>query len=220
MGNLCEPSDIAQVGGAAPPKPVGRPNVGEQRRNEILDAAMHVILEHGIAGATRARIAEQAGVRPPAIHHFVGTQAEVLRASIERIGHQLMAAIIPSGMTDADPSTRATAAINTAFGTAVDQPTVNRLVDELVAHSYRDKATRAALAAFYRDATDQLAIELGLVWGPSSPDEARQAAAEITALAHAAGTFRHLGLTEQAQAAHRRAQQLALGDSAAASTTR
>lgn len=183
--------------------------MSQQRRDEILDAATQVILDHGIAGATRARIAERAGVQPPAIHHFVGTQAEVLRATVERIGHRLMAELIPSDVQHTDPSTRAVAAIDAAFGAAVDQPTVNRLVDELVAHSYRDEGTRDALAAFYRYATDQLAVELGHAWGPSFPDEARSAANEITALAHAAGTFRHLGLAEQAHAAHRRAQHLA-----------
>lgn len=193
---------------ASNPPRAGRPSVRQQRRGEILDAAMDVILEHGIAGTTRARIAERAGVQPPAIHHFVGTQAEVLRATIERIGHRLTTEILPGDTAHDDPTTRAAAAIDAAFGAAIDQPTMNRLVDELVAHSYRDEATKEALAEFYRAATDQLTIELADSWGPSRVADARTAAAEITALAHAAGTFRHLGLTEQAQAAHHRAQRM------------
>ena len=219
MSNLRRTTGIRQVDDVEAPRPVGRPNISEQRRDEILDAAMQVILDHGITGATRARIAERAGVRPPAIHHFVGPQAEVLRATIELIGRRMMAQIIPDDKAHDAPSTRAAAAIDAAFGAAVDEPTVNRLVDELVAHSYRDQATRDALAEFYREATNQLAVELEHAWGPSSPTEARTAAAEITALAHAAGTFRHLGLTEQAQAAHRRARHLALGSDSAKGTT-
>lgn len=190
---------------------MGRPSVRDQRRNEILDAAVHVILDHGIAGATRARIAERAGVRPPAIHHFVGTQAEVLQAAIERIGHRLTAEVIADADSHADPAARALATIDAAFGAVIDQPTVNRFVDELVAHSYRDNSTRDALSEFYRHATDQLAIELQRAWDPAFSAEARTAAAEIVTLAHAAGTFRHLGLTEQADVAHRRARQLAAG---------
>ena len=210
MSNLKVNAEPGQTGDAADRRPVGRPSVRDQRRDEILDAAVHVILDHGIAGATRARIAERAGVRPPAIHHFVGTQAEVLRAAIERIGHRLTAEVIPDDDSHADPVTRALATVDAAFGTMVDQPSVNRFVDELVAHSYRDNETRDALAEFYRGATDQITLELERAWEPAFSAEARTAAAEIVSLAHAAGTFRHLGLTEQSDAAHERARQLAL----------
>ena len=107
---------------------------------------------------------------------------------------------------------RALGTIGAAFVAAIDQPTVNRFVDELVAHSYRDEGTRDALATVYRGATEQLAVELRHAWGPGLSAEARAAANEIVTLAHAAGTFRHLGLTEQATAAHRRARELALGE--------
>ncbi len=210
MSNLGGRDASGQAGAGGGRRPVGRPSVREQRRHEILDAAVQVILDHGIAGATRARIAERAGVRPPAIHHFVGTQDEVLRSAVERIGDRLLSEVIADDDPNADPSARALATIDAAFGAAVDQPTVNRFVDELVAHSYRDDTTREALALVYRRATDQLAIELQRAWGPSSSAEARAAAAEIVTLAHAAGTFRHLGLTEQAHAAHDRARRLTL----------
>ena len=192
------------------PRPIGRPSVRELRREEILDAAVLVILEHGIAGATRGRIAERAGVQPPAIHHFVGTQPEVLRAAIERIGDRLASEVIPDEAVESDPSERALATIDAAFGTAVDEPTLNRFVDELVAHSYRDAETRDALAQLYRAFTDQLAELVAHAWGSAAPTETRRAAGEIVALAHAAGTFRHLGLAAQADAAHRRARELVL----------
>lgn len=208
MSNLSDVRDAGQVLDAENQRPVGRPSVRDQRRDEILDAAVEVILEFGIAGATRARIAERAGVRPPAIHHFVGTQDEVLRATIERIGRRLTTELVVDALTVGDPLDRALATIDAAFGAVVDQPTLNRLVDELVAHSYRDDATRDALAEIYRTATDHLAAEIERAWGPGSSSDARVAAAAIVTLAHAAGTFRHLGLQEQADAAHDRARQL------------
>ena len=208
MSKLVDRSETGQVVDDENPRPVGRPSVRSQRREEILDAAVEVILEFGIAGATRSRIAERAGIRPPAIHHFVGTQSEVLRATIERIGRRLTTELIVDDPTVGDPLDRLLATIDAAFGATVDQPTLNRLVDELVAHSYRDDATRDALAGIYRTATDHLAAEVERAWGPGSSADARVAAAEIVTLAHAAGTFRHLGLREQADAAHRRARQL------------
>ena len=53
-----------------------------------------------------------------------------------------------------------------------------------------------------------LAAEVERAWGPGSSADARLASAEVVTLAHAAGTFRHLGLREQADAAHGRAHQL------------
>lgn len=214
MSNLNEVRDPGQAVDAENPRSVGRPSVRERRRDEILDAAVQVIVDNGIAGATRSRIAEQAGVRPPAVHHFVGTQPEVLRATIERIGRRLTTEVIADDPALTDPAARAVATVDAAFGAAVDQPAVNRLVDELVAHSYRDDDARNALAEVYRNATDQLAAELERAWAPGFAAEVRTAAAEIVTLAHAAGTFRHLGLTEQADAAHRRARQLVLDGSA------
>lgn len=208
MSKLMDRGESGQVGDVESARPVGRPSVRSQRREEILDAAIEVILEFGIAGATRSRIAERAGVRPPAVHHFVGTQSEVLRSTIERIGRRLTTELIVDDPRVGDPLDRVLATIDAAFGAAVDQPTLNRLVDELVAHSYRDDGTRNALAEIYRTATDHLAAEVERAWGPGSSTDARLASAEIVTLAHAAGTFRHLGLREQADAAHERAHQL------------
>lgn len=208
MSKLVDCGETGQVVDAEHQRPVGRPSVRSQRREEILDAAVEVILEFGIAGATRSRIAERAGVRPPAVHHFVGTQSEVLRATIERIGHRLATELIVDDAAVGDPLDRVLATIDAAFGAAVDQPTLNRLVDELVAHSYRDDVARDALAGIYRTATNHLAAEVERAWGADSSADARAAAAEIVTLAHAAGTFRHLGLREQADAARDRAQQL------------
>ncbi len=101
--------------------------------------------------------------------------------------------------------------VDLVFGRAVDQPVVNQLVDELVAHSYHDVATGEALAAFYRGVTDTLTEQLEHAWPGAHAAEARAASAEIIALAHSAGTFRHLGLDELATAAHLRARRLAQG---------
>lgn len=203
-----ESHDAGRDAHARTPRPVGRPSVSKQRRDEILDAAVEVILEYGIAGATRARVAQRAGVRPPAVHHFIGTQSEVLRATIERIGHRLTTELIIDDPNVDEPIERALATIDAAFGAVVDQPSLNRLVDELVAHSYRDEDTRHSLAQIYNTATHHFTVEINRAWGGVSSADARAAAAEIVALAHAAGTFRHLGLDEQAEAAHRRARQL------------
>lgn len=176
-----------------------------------MDAAVEVILDGGIAGATRARIAEKAGVRPSAVHHFVGTQEAVLRAAIDHIALRLQTSLTDLDDGTGDPLGDLISMVDLVFDRAVDQPVVNQLVDELVAHSYRDAATGEALAAFYRRVTDALTEQLEHAWPAADAAEARAASAEIVALAHSAGSFRHLGLDELATAAHRRARTLAEG---------
>jgi AcrR family transcriptional regulator len=190
-------------------KPIGRPSVRVERRGEIVEAAVEVILEHGIAGATRSRIAERAGVRPSAVHHFVGTQHAVLRAAIDHIALRLQTSLTDLGDASSDPRDDIVSMVDLVFGRAVDQPVVNQLVDELVAHSYRDAATGEALATFYRGVTDAVTEQLRHARPGADATDARAASAEIIALAHSAGTFRHLGLDELAAAAHRRARSLA-----------
>jgi AcrR family transcriptional regulator len=177
-----------------------------------VEAAVVVILEHGIDGATRARIADRAGVRPSALHHFMGTQDEVLRAAIDHIAQLLTTSLIEPDGPQRNPRAVLAATVDLAFGHAVDRPEVNQLLDELVAHSYRDSATAETLAAFYRGVTDDLAEQVRQAWPSARPADARITAAEIIALVHSAGTFRHLGLDELAVAAHRRARILAERD--------
>lgn len=54
-----------------------RPNT-EQRRNEIVNALLTVIAEHGYAKATIQLIAQNAGLTPGLIHYHFKTKAEIL----------------------------------------------------------------------------------------------------------------------------------------------
>ncbi len=150
-------------------------------------------------------------MQPSAIHHFVGTQDDVLRAAIDDIAVRLR-----SGLDDGEMPGAADDAllfrIDLLFGHAVDTPQVNQLIDELVAHSYRDRPTRDALATFYRDATTELGNEFTRRSGDTDPAPGAAAAAAVIGLVHAAGTFRHLGLDDLAAAAHRLARTLAVSD--------
>jgi len=59
---------------------MGRPSNREQRRAEILQAFARVLAEHGVAGATMARVAEEAGFVPGLIHHHFRDKDDLLDA--------------------------------------------------------------------------------------------------------------------------------------------
>lgn len=59
---------------------MGRIDIGDQRRPQIIAAARRVISLHGIDGATQERIAEEAGMARAHIRHYLGNRDELLDA--------------------------------------------------------------------------------------------------------------------------------------------
>lgn len=57
---------------------MARPSVAVERREQIIDATMTTIAEHGIRGATLDRIADTAGMSRGHVRHFVGNRDRLL----------------------------------------------------------------------------------------------------------------------------------------------
>jgi AcrR family transcriptional regulator len=62
----------------------------EERREEILDAAMAVFAEHGLHGASTDEIAQRAGISQPYVFRLFGTKKELYRAVIARCFRQTL----------------------------------------------------------------------------------------------------------------------------------
>lgn len=59
------------------------PKIVEDRREQILDAAMHVFAEKGFARATNKDIAHRAGITPGLIYHYFESKEALLMAIVE-----------------------------------------------------------------------------------------------------------------------------------------
>ena len=59
------------------------PKIVEDRREQILDAAMHVFAEKGFARATNKDIAHRAGITPGLIYHYFDSKEALLLAIVE-----------------------------------------------------------------------------------------------------------------------------------------
>lgn len=70
-----------------------------QRRTELLDAALHLVVTHGHNAATMAAVAEQAGVTKPVVYSVFANRADLLSALLrreqEQATQQLMAVVPP-----------------------------------------------------------------------------------------------------------------------------
>ena len=59
----------------------------EDRRNQILDCARQVILEHGLSTLTMERLAKQAEVSLPLIYKYFDTRLQLLQALLLSLIH-------------------------------------------------------------------------------------------------------------------------------------
>jgi AcrR family transcriptional regulator len=60
------------------------PNIVEDRREQIMDAALHVFAQKGFARATNREIAREAGVTSGLIYHYFDSKDALLKAIIEQ----------------------------------------------------------------------------------------------------------------------------------------
>ena len=56
----------------------------DERREEVLDAALDVFAEHGLSGASTDEIARRAGISQPYLFRLFNTKKELFIASVER----------------------------------------------------------------------------------------------------------------------------------------
>ena len=64
---------------------MARPEIKDERRDQILDAFEICVSRYGVAGATLAKTAEIAGLARPLVRHNVGNREDLLDALIERV---------------------------------------------------------------------------------------------------------------------------------------
>jgi AcrR family transcriptional regulator len=66
----------------------------EQRRAELLDAALHLVVTEGHNAATMDAVAEQAGVTKPVVYGQFANRAELLAALLQREQEQALAQLL------------------------------------------------------------------------------------------------------------------------------
>lgn len=93
------------------------PKVGMEpiRRQQLIEATIQVIGEHGFADTTVSRISRRAGVSAGIIHHYFGGKNELLEAALRSQLHDLKAEMVKrtDGLTD--PRERLYATIDANF---------------------------------------------------------------------------------------------------------
>ncbi|QQE07231.1 TetR/AcrR family transcriptional regulator [Cupriavidus sp. ISTL7] len=106
--------------GNAPARGPGRTLAAEDQRERLLDAAVTLFAEHGIAATQVKAIAARAGVTPALVHYYFGDRGRLLDAvAEERLGPLVDRVFAPTEPDDANGSANAKAGA-AAADTAAD----------------------------------------------------------------------------------------------------
>jgi AcrR family transcriptional regulator len=81
------------------------PRVVEDRREQIIQAALRVFAQKGFEGATNKEIAREAGITPGLIYHYFASKEDLLRAAIEEHSPLQLIHALPTHMLDLPPET-------------------------------------------------------------------------------------------------------------------
>ena len=187
---------------------MGRKNLQEERRTQILDACEEMVLEEGLASATVARLAGRVGLDRTTLHHYFRTRSELLGGIVERIVDGYLAEVRE---VQAERGSNADVSEVLDFLLSPDfaRPHYDRLVDEFSAASYEDAEVRKHLRRLF-ETLEEFTISLLLKAVPNAvPKRVREVAYTIYALIEGAYLLRALGFPDdRLQAARRTAHAL------------
>lgn len=106
----------------------------ENRRQEILDAALEIFLERGFDSATMAAIRERSGASTGSIYHFFRGKAEMAAALLQMATSQWSLQSQEAGLAG-DPEQAVKASVAGFLGWGQNNPRLFAFMDDLLARS-------------------------------------------------------------------------------------
>ena len=135
----------------------------EERREQLLDAAIAILVAEGFSALTTRRVTQQAGVALGAFHYVFRDKSEMLRAMIGRMADQAQQVLVNAiDRRDTDVLSISEALVRAYWDHAVATPDTHLAQHELMIHALRDpslahlanhqhqRSTEAVLAVFDR----------------------------------------------------------------------
>lgn len=115
----------------------------EERRDELVDAAIAILAEGGLANATTRRITQRAGVALGAFHYAFASKSELLAAVMDRIATRMQQAIDAAGTGSPPTLADAVAEVLASYEAFVEtDPQLQLARQELTIRAMRDPELR------------------------------------------------------------------------------
>jgi TetR/AcrR family transcriptional regulator len=116
------------------------------RRDQILDAALHVMAEHGFRGASIKRIAERAGLRSPALIYWYFADKHALFEAMLRRMAPFLSVVSEAEAAPDEPPDQVLPRLVTSFLDASQQPDTGRFVRVVLSEAARHPSVAAVFA--------------------------------------------------------------------------
>jgi TetR/AcrR family transcriptional repressor of bet genes len=96
-----------------------RKSIGEIRRQELAEATLLTLQEHGFKGTTVAKVSEKAGMSHGLVHHYFKTKADMLEAAVRLTNARITADVLRLLSTAKTSRERIEAVIDGNFASTV-----------------------------------------------------------------------------------------------------
>ena len=114
------------------------------RRAQIIHSALDIIADHGMAGATSARIAADVGISEPALYRHFENKQQILLAALDEASLRLVEHTMTAGLSEKDGVLRLRMMSAAFYDFVMSHPSEVRVLFEAVSLT-RDEDMRLAL---------------------------------------------------------------------------
>ena len=131
-------------------RPVGRPPVAVERREQIFDAVEQCLLELGLSGTTLEAIAQRAGMTRSAIAYFVGNRDDVIDAAVARSVGRFISSM-RRAVEDVPPQKQLERFTGFVLESDRERTGMITVMDEVIAYAHHDAHANEQLRIAYDD---------------------------------------------------------------------
>ncbi|CDO58345.1 hypothetical protein BN1012_Phect131 [Candidatus Phaeomarinobacter ectocarpi] len=180
---------------------MARPQMGDERREQILEAFEKCVIRKGVAKTTLSDVAKESDLPRSLVRYFVGNRADMVDLLINRMIERA-----EDGLAHLRPKSRPQTTqdfVDFLFENTFANDLSNNVVGELWYMSERDESIRKRLAAMYGRVIHLMVAQMEADGIGSSAGQRRDAANIILSLVYGQASFRELGMPGMAgKAAH------------------
>ena len=151
-----------------------RTAISQARRRTLIDATIEVVADQGLAGASVAKIADEAGMSKPAVLYHVTSRDVLVEEAVSEVLEEYGARVAQSIEAPGDPRARLFAYVEDTLRYLWARPTHLRVVVEV---AYHEPSRRGGRAGRVSDVTGL--IESGNAAGVLAASDAPMTAAAI-----------------------------------------
>ncbi|MEP0071010.1 hypothetical protein [Pyruvatibacter sp.] len=173
---------------------MARPQMGDERRDQILEAFEKCVIRKGLAKTTLTDVADESSLPRSLVRYFVGNRADMVDLLIDRMierGDDGVAKLRPKSrpMTTHD-------LVDFLFDNTFANDVSNSVIGELWYMAERDNKISKRLAAMYGRVIQMMIAQMETDGIGASDRQRRDAANMILSLAYGQASFLDLGLPD------------------------